>query len=111
MQRNYWAWEYPDRKINFVSLFNAFSAFYVDTGIPINEKMIMMYFGKPDGIFRNDGYLTFVYKAKYYKTTYLIILKDNAIQVMEVRDSNKAILDQVFNNKNSIPVNIEDLTQ
>ena len=111
MQKNYWAWEYPDRKINFVSLFDAFSAFYVDTGIPINEKLIMMYFGKPDNIFKQDGYLTFVYRAKEYKIRFIIILKDKAVQVMRLRDSDKALLDQIFNNKKSVPVTESELNK
>jgi len=108
-QKTYWTYEYPDRNAHFLDLYVAFSVFYVDTGIPINEKMIIMYFGKPDTVFKKDGYLIFAYKVKDYRTTFIIILKDNAIQVMRVRDNNKALLEQIFNNKNSVPVTESEL--
>ncbi len=110
-QRIYWSFEYPERKDNFVHLYNAFCAFHDSSEIPINEKMIMMYLGKPDNIFKNKGYLLFIYRVKEYKIRFVVILKDNAIKTMQLRDSDKALLEEIYNNKNSVPVTESELNK
>jgi len=107
-QLDYWGREYPEREDAFLSLCLAFCNYYEGMELCIDEKTIVMHLGKPDKFFINDGYRIFIYKLEKYKIRFIIILKNNKVKTLQLRDQNKALLKEIVNNKNNVPANIEN---